>query len=177
MTIRARNANKVKEGDGTNSTSSMSCERGESAYDLDIALNYGGAIGSPQVLRFITEHVEIIHKPAYDDWKTCVTCGTTSATEQVLRMLCNSGDWVLAEAYTYSGAIEVAKALGLNILGVEMDDVGLLPEDLDSKLRNWDVARGAKPSALYTIPSGHNPTGTTQTIPETQNHLSSCRGS
>jgi aromatic amino acid aminotransferase I len=161
--IRGRNPDHRKEKSGTNSTAVMSCERGESSYDLDIALNYGGAVGSPQVLRFITEHVEMIHRPVYDDWETCLTCGTTSAIEIVLRMLCNSGDCILAEAYTYSGAIEVAKALGLNILGMEMDDLGLLPEDLDSKLRSWDVARGPKPSVLYTIPSGQNPTGTTQT--------------
>lgn len=145
---------------------SVSCSRGEVAYDLDIALNYGFAAGSPQLLRFFTEHVEMIHHPPYDDWETCLTCGTTAAIEMLLRMLCNRGDWIMAEEHTYSGAIEAARPLGLNILGVRMDDIGLVPEDLDSKLRAWDTSAGAvhaKPSVLYTIPSGQNPTGRTQT--------------
>ncbi|KAM3511260.1 hypothetical protein MY11210_005129 [Beauveria gryllotalpidicola] len=43
-----------------------------------------------------------------------------------------------------------------------MDSDGLVPEDLDYQLRNWDASRGCKPFVLYTIPSGHNPTGITQ---------------
>lgn len=143
----------------------MSCSRGEAAYDLDIALNYGYTAGSPQLLRFITEHIEMIHHPPYDEWETCLTSGSTAAIEMLLRMLCNRGDWIVAEEHTYSGFIEAAKPLGLNILGVRMDGIGLVPEDLDSKLRAWDTSAGAihkKPRTLYTIPSGQNPTGRTQ---------------
>lgn len=142
----------------------MPCAKGEDDFDLSVALNYGYSAGSPQVLRFVTEHVELIHDPLYDDWESCLTCGTTSAIEIVLRMFCNRGDWILTEAYTYPGAIEAAKPLGVNIMGVEMDDKGLLPNDLHLKLCNWDAdAKGPKPFVLYMIPSGHNPTGTTQT--------------
>lgn len=49
--------------DAARSSSSMSCAKVEAVYDLSIALNYGYAGGSPQVLRFITEHVEMIQKP------------------------------------------------------------------------------------------------------------------
>lgn len=45
-----------------------------------------------------------------------------------------------------------------------MDEQGLLPDDMDHILSNWDVkARGGrKPHLLYTVPSGQNPTGATQ---------------
>ncbi|MCJ1328971.1 Aromatic/aminoadipate aminotransferase 1 [Thelotrema lepadinum] len=146
----------------TDSTTVMSCQNGESGYDLAAALNYGPAGGYPQVLRFFTDHVQLKHNPPYRDWKTSLTCGSTSALDITLRMLCDRGDWILAENYTYSGAIETAKPLGLNMQGVEMDSEGLLPDDLESKLRSWDSAKGAKPHVLYTIPSGHNPTGRAQ---------------
>ncbi|KAI9668282.1 MAG: Aromatic/aminoadipate aminotransferase 1 [Bathelium mastoideum] len=146
----------------TDSTLSMPCITGESAYDLSLALNYGYAAGSPQVLRFITEHVELIHKPPYRDWESCLTCGTTSAINIALQMFCDPGDWILVEEYTYSGTIDAAKAQNLNILGLKMDEFGLSPEDLDLKLSTWDIARGKKPFILYTVPSGHNPTGITQ---------------
>lgn len=141
---------------------SMSSYRGDSTYDLDIALNYGFAGGSAQLLRFFTEHVETIHSPPYADWSCCLTCSTTSALEIVLRMLCNRGDWVLTEEYTYPGTLSIAKSLGLRILGVRMDDQGLLPSDLDLKLKFWSVNDGKKPKVLYMIPTGQNPTGTTQ---------------
>ncbi|KAL7620318.1 hypothetical protein AAE478_009312 [Parahypoxylon ruwenzoriense] len=143
---------------------SMSCEKGEKAYDLSVALNYGYSAGSPQVLRFVTEHVELIHNPPYEDWASCLTCGTTSAIDIALRIFCNRGDWIITESYTYSETINCAKLHGLNILSIAMDEDGLSPVDLDQKLRNWDAARGPKPFVLYTIPSGHNPTGITQSL-------------
>lgn len=73
----------------------MSCTMGKVAYNLDAALNYGHAVGSPQLLRFFTEHVGTIHRPPYDDWETCLTSGTTAALELLFRMLCNRGDLIV----------------------------------------------------------------------------------
>ena len=156
------NESRSEGGNSVDPMSHMSCIAGESAYDLSVALNYGYAAGSPQLLRFITEHVELIHDPPYDDWETCLTCGTTSALNIALQMFCNRGDWILAEGHTFSGAIDAATAQGLNILGVKMDELGLFPDDLDLKLDTWDTVKGKKPLVLYVIPSGHNPTGITQ---------------
>ena len=145
-------------------TVAMSCTKGEQDYDLAVALNYGYAAGSPQLLRFVTEHMELIHDPPYDEWASCLTCSTTSGIEILFRMLCNRGEWILAEEYTYSGTLEGVKPLGLHVQGVKMDEDGLLPDDLEFILQTWDPARGPKPFVLYTIPSGQNPTGITQTI-------------
>lgn len=164
ITIHASGHGWLQDMNSINLPASMSCAKGDDAFDLSVAMTYGYAAGSPQVLRFVTEHMELIHSPPYDDWESCLTCGTTSALEIVLRMFCDRGAWIMAEEYTYPGAIEAAKPLGVGIQGVRMDDKGLLPNDLDLKLRSWDPANGPKPSALYTIPSGHNPTGTTQPI-------------
>ncbi|KAF9636123.1 hypothetical protein BFW01_g7018 [Lasiodiplodia theobromae] len=144
-----------------------------SAYNLAAALNYGYAAGSPQLVRFVTEHVELVHDPPYADWETCLTAGTTAALDTVLGLFCERGDTLLVEAHTYAGALDAARARGLDVLGVGMDEEGLVPEELDRRLREWDGARGGgermkkkkkkkKPSVLYTIPSGQNPTGATQ---------------
>jgi aromatic amino acid aminotransferase I len=52
-----------------------------------------------------------------------------------------------------------------------MDAHGLLPSDLDVVLSTWDVeARGGpKPFLLYTVPTGQNPTGSTQTLERRRN--------
>nr|AQV04223.1 putative aminotransferase [Chaetothyriaceae sp.] len=132
-------------------------------YDLTSVLDYGYAAGAPQLLRFITEHVELVHDPPYSDWGTCLSAGSTSALEIALRIFCNRGDTILAEQLTYPGFLEAAELLGVAVRGIEMDAEGIKPESLSKTLRNWNEADGRKPSMLYTIPSGHNPTGTSQT--------------
>ncbi|KAB8303389.1 hypothetical protein EYC80_004818 [Monilinia laxa] len=139
---------------------------GKGAYDLSIALNYGQGTGSAQMLRWVTEHTEIVCNPPYADWGCTLTVGSTSALEQTYRIFCERGDYVLSEEYTFASAVETAAPLGIKFLGVKMDAEGLLPEALDEILSNWDEkARGArKPFVLYTVPSGQNPTGATQGI-------------
>lgn len=142
----------------------MTCIDNEAAWDLGTALNYGHSAGSPQLLRFITEHVELVHDPPYADWATSLSCGNTSALDIILRMLCERGDWLLVEEYSYPGSLEMVKPMGINLLGIAMDDEGLLPEVLEKQLSNWDHNRGPKPSVLYIIPCGQNPTGATQSL-------------
>ena len=137
-------------------------------YDLSIALNYGQATGSAQMLRFVTEHTELVGAPPYADWRTALTVGSTGALEQVLRMLCDGrtrADALLTEEYSFSTALETAAPLGVRLVGVPMDREGPLPDRLDHLLSRWDPARRAgarKPHVLYTVPCGQNPTGATQ---------------
>ncbi|TVY13197.1 Aromatic amino acid aminotransferase [Lachnellula arida] len=137
---------------------------GRSAYDLSIALNYGLGTGSAQMIRFVTEHTEIVCNPPYVDWHCSLTVGSTSALDQTYRIFCERGDYVLSEEYTFASAVETALPLGIKFAGVKMDDQGLIAESMDEILSNWNVQeRGArKPRVLYTVPSGQNPTGATQ---------------
>ncbi|KKK19848.1 hypothetical protein ARAM_005446 [Aspergillus rambellii] len=139
---------------------------GKSLYDLEISLNYGQATGSAQLLRFVTEHTELIHNPPYSDWQCCLNPGSTFAWDTTLRLLCERGDYILMEEYTFASAQETALPQGVNVAPVGMDEEGLCPEALDEVLSNWDeAARGArKPFVLYTIPTGQNPTGATQSL-------------
>ncbi|KAK9444421.1 Pyridoxal phosphate-dependent transferase, major domain protein [Metarhizium brunneum] len=138
----------------------------DAVYDLSIALNYGQSTGSAQMLRFLTEHTEIVCNPPYADWRICQTIGSTGALEQALRMFCDKdrGDSVLTEDFSFSTALETMAPLGVKVFGTPIDDEGLVPEAMDMLLTNWDdKERGArKPHVLYTVPSGQNPTGATQ---------------
>jgi aromatic amino acid aminotransferase I len=136
----------------------------KSIFDISTAFNYGQGSGAAQLLRWITEHTELVHNPPYQDWRCTMSIGSTSALDMALRMLSRPGDMMLSEEYTFSAAVETALPLGVRVAGVPMDAEGLLPDAMDSLLSNWDVAaRGArKPHLLYTVPSGQNPTGATQ---------------
>ncbi|KAF4123733.1 aromatic amino acid aminotransferase I / 2-aminoadipate transaminase [Geosmithia morbida] len=139
---------------------------GTSEYDLSIALNYCQATGSPQMTRFITEHTELVYDPPYADWQVCQTVGSTGALEQAIRLLCDRGrgDTVLTDEYTFPTAVETIRPQGISVVGVRMDEQGILPDDMDSLLTSWDAgARGSrKPHVIYLIPTGQNPTGATQ---------------
>lgn len=83
-----------------------------------------------------------------------LTPGNTYPLEQVYRMFGDRGDYVLFEDYTFASAVETAAPLGLKPVGVPVDAEGLIPEELDAIMTNWNEAeRGArKPILLYTIP-------------------------
>ncbi|KAK4673174.1 Aromatic/aminoadipate aminotransferase 1 [Podospora pseudopauciseta] len=136
-------------------------------YDLSISLNYAQAHGSAQLIRFVTEHTELVSNPPYADWKTCLTVGSTGALEQTLRMLCDSSrnDSILTEEFSFATALETAHPLGIPTFGVPIDEQGLIPSELDHILSTWSPSERdnkRKPHVLYTVPSGQNPTGATQ---------------
>jgi aromatic amino acid aminotransferase I / 2-aminoadipate transaminase len=138
----------------------------KSLFDLSIALNYGQSMGPPQLIRFLTEHNEIVHNPPYSDWDVCMTSGSTSALEIALRLFCNPGECVITEEYSFSSALESVRPMGLKLVGIKMDHHGMLPDDLDHILSTWDASarKAPKPFLVYTVPSGQNPTGSTQPL-------------
>ncbi|KAH7124002.1 aromatic amino acid aminotransferase 1 [Dendryphion nanum] len=137
---------------------------GKSIFDISTAFNYGQGSGSAQLLRWITEHTELVHSPPYQDWSCTMSIGSSSALDMSIRMLSRPGDMMLSEEYTFSAAVETAIPLGVRMAGVPVDAEGLLPDAMDDILSNWDVnVRGSrKPHLLYTVPTGQNPTGATQ---------------
>jgi aromatic amino acid aminotransferase I len=107
-----------------------------------------------------------VHNPPYGDWECCLTVGSTSAWDSTLRIFCEKGDFIIAEEYAFSSALETALPMGIKVMSVKMDEQGLIPESLDDLLSSWDEGeRGArKPFLLYMVPTGQNPTGATQLL-------------
>jgi aromatic amino acid aminotransferase I / 2-aminoadipate transaminase len=137
----------------------------KSIFDISTAFNYGQGSGAAQLLRWVTEHTELVHSPPYADWACNLTIGSTSALDMALRMFCKRGDYIISEEYSFASAVETAAPMGIKFAGVKMDDEGLLPDELDNFLRTWDPSKrnGApRPHLLYTVPTGQNPTGATQ---------------
>ena len=139
----------------------------KSIFDIAVAFNYGQGTGAPQLLRWVVEHTELVHRPPYADWTSSLSIGSTSALDMALRMFTQPGDYILSEEYTFSTAVETAAPMGVKFAGVKIDVEGLVPASLDQVLTDWDPAKrdGArKPFILYTVPSGQNPTGATQGV-------------
>jgi DNA-binding transcriptional MocR family regulator len=78
----------------------------------------------------------------------------------LLIALTSPGDVVLTEALTYPGIKAAAACRGARLVGVPMDEHGILPDALDAACRKHS------PKAVYLIPTIHNPT--TATMPRSR---------
>src|SRR6185437_2096122 len=81
--------------------------------------------------------------------------GNQAAIFNVLLSLTSPGDVVLTEALTYPGIKAAAAKLGVRLVGVTMDEQGILPDALGSACRQH------RPKAVYLVPTMQNPTTVT----------------
>jgi DNA-binding transcriptional MocR family regulator len=86
--------------------------------------------------------------------------GTQNALFDLLIALTLPGDVVLTEALTYPGIKAAAACRGTRLVGVPIDEHGILPDALDAACRKHS------PKAVYLIPTIHNPT--TATMPRSR---------
>lgn len=136
---------------------------------LSSGLQYASATGPKPLVEFIKEHTRLVHGDiSNDDWDLILTAGSTHAWEAVLRTFTDRGDSILVEKYAFASALETARAKGLNLVTMDIDSHGIIPESLAKTLENWE--EGVKyPKLIYTVPTGQNPTGST--IPEERRKL------
>lgn len=123
------------------------------------ALQYGSGQGEPHLREQICDIVRLCGINAHPD-DVVVTVGSQQALDLVSRIFLDPGDVVLAEAPSYVGALGTFRTYQAQVVHVEMDDDGLVPERLREALTALE-AQGRKPKLLYTIPSFHNPAGVT----------------
>lgn len=83
-----------------------------------------------------------------------ITAGSQQALSLVSQLLLKPEDVILVESPTYSGALELFRALSFNVVGIPMDGQGMQVEALEKLLQQHH------PKLIYTIPNFHNPTGT-----------------
>jgi DNA-binding transcriptional MocR family regulator len=81
---------------------------------------------------------------------------------------------VICEAPSYVGALGVFKAFQCEVVHVEMDAEGLVPEALRQAIVATRAA-GKTIKFLYTIPNFHNPAGVTLTPARRQEVVTICR--
>lgn len=109
-----------------------------------------------------------MHQPQYQDWDVILSAGNTDAFSKVVGLLCNRGDKILVEEWTYPTALETLDPHGIGHIAVEMDGEGMTATGLRRILDNWgstpEQANSCKPRVVYLIPTGQNPTGATMSV-------------
>ncbi|KAH3683473.1 hypothetical protein WICPIJ_005557 [Wickerhamomyces pijperi] len=136
--------------------------------DIKAAFQYGPTQGHPQLLNFTKELIAEVNPPKYKDWDVTCTNGTGDSFNKVFGVIVNPGDVVLMEAYTYLPVCNYITNHGGITVPVVMnhtsqENPGIDVDSLTELLENWETHHPQlrRPKALYTIPTGQNPTGLT----------------
>lgn len=87
-----------------------------------------------------------------------ITSGSMQGLDLVNSLLLSRGDTVLIEQETYGGALSKLVKLGVNAIGIPLDEEGLRVDLVKRKLEELKQ-KGIKPKYIYTIPTVQNPTG------------------
>lgn len=130
--------------------------------ESDLPLHY---IGSPRIDK-LKDWVRMKQKsrrmPAKDE-EILITAGACQAIDLIARIFLDKDAVVVVESPTYMEALEIFQNYTDQIITVPIDQDGLQTEKLAEMLANRKEKGLTEPSFLYTIPTFHNPTGTTMT--------------
>jgi 2-aminoadipate transaminase len=81
-----------------------------------------------------------------------------------------AGDAVIVEAASFPFALKYFKQTGATTLAADVDEDGLNPASVEEKLKEAKD-QGLTPKMIYTIPTGHLPTGSVQPLERRQRLL------
>ena len=137
---------------------------GDSLHDLaanhgTVAMQYSSGQGDPALREQICAVMRLEGIEAHPD-DVCVTVGSQQAVDLVTRIFCDPGDVVLVEAPSYVGALGVFRAYECDVVHVETDDDGLVPDALRQAVTLVRDS-GRRIKLVYTVPNFQNPAGVT----------------
>ncbi len=130
--------------------------------EMDAAQQYADTLGIAPLRAFLEEFMADEHAPPVLECGRdhIVTAGSQDALTKSIEMLCDRNDAVMIESPSYPGAIGPLRAAGVELVGVPVDEFGIVPEALDAAV----LTCPQKPRVLYLIPHGQNPSGSTMPI-------------
>lgn len=129
-------------------------------YTPDVGLPRYRAAGA----RWLS-HQEFVARP---DQVICVNGGQHGLLCTLMALL-KAGDTLVTEQLTYPGLMPLARMLGIKLIGIALDDEGLLPKALDEVCRHHRVA------AVYCTPTIQNPTAAVMSAARRQAVVEVCR--
>ena len=133
------------------------------------ALQYGGGQGQ----RSLRERLVAIMAEEgvdADPEDVVVTTGAQQGLDLIGKIFIDPGDLVAVEAPAYVGALTAFGAYQPRYLTIDLDDDGMVVEQLERAL-----VRGDRPKFVYTVPNYANPAGVTLSHDRRQRLVELCR--
>ncbi|KAF9246413.1 pyridoxal phosphate-dependent transferase [Melanogaster broomeanus] len=127
------------------------------------AFQYTHGAGVPECQEIITNLTNFFFAPS--NHEITLTLGNSDGLTKLFRLLGTKGDHFLTDEFTFPAMTNAPLAYGIKWVGVKMDAGGMIPEEMERVLTNWDESKmGRRPHVLYMIPVGQNPTGSTLSL-------------
>ncbi len=92
-----------------------------------------------------------------------ITNGSQQGIDLIAKIMLDPGDVVVLERPSYLAAVQVFDLYQADFLGIEVDENGMIVDDLDEKLTALK-ASGKTAKFIYTVASFANPTGSTMSL-------------
>lgn len=120
-----------------------------------------GASGGDNFLKKVVKDFEDIS--SLSDEEIMITTGSTNGIYYFTRSLIDPGDIVICEAPGFPGSLTGMAACGARCFGIEMDESGMVAEQLSQTLKQlFDKNEPVK--FIYVIPEFQNPSGRTMDL-------------
>lgn len=125
-------------------------------------LQYGPHTGYDPLIEYTKENLK--NRKGFDFEKDdlMLLSGSGQGLGFVPRVICNEGDVVFADEFTFPIGVNAARNEGLIVKSIKMDKEGMIPSELEKK------AAEGKGKYIYLIPNFHNPMGMTMSIKRRQ---------
>jgi len=130
-----------------------------------VALQYGPTDGYMPLREWIADSLSTNGAKIVPE-QVLMTSGSQQALDLLGKVLIDEGSKVLVETPSYLGALQAFSVYGPNMVSVETDEHGLVPQSLDK------VAEGAR--LLYALPNFQNPTGRSLSVERRQQLVETC---
>ena len=122
------------------------------------AMQYGGVMGIKDLRQVVCEQLLAPKGVNGTIDNVMIVNGGLETLNFVCQLYIDKGDIILCEEPTFVHAVEIFEMFEAKCIGVEMDDDGLVMEDLEAKIKQYN------PKMIYTIPTFQNPTGRTLSL-------------
>ena len=118
-------------------------------------LAYGAEQGNGYLRKALAGFLEEPYKMQVDPDELFITAGASQGLDLICTLFTRAGDTIFVEEPSYFLALRIFADHGLKIVGLPMDEEGLIVEALEEKL-SYHI-----PRFVYTIPTFHNPSSLT----------------
>ena len=126
------------------------------------ALQYGPVMGAADLREVVVNYLLAPKGVAASVDNVLITSGGLETMNLLCQLFIDSGDVILVESPSFVHCVEIFEMFQANCITVDMDDNGMVPEDLEAKILKH------KPKMVYVIPSFQNPTGRTLSLDRRQ---------
>ena len=122
------------------------------------ALQYGHPTGILELRQAVAEKLLAPKGINASPDDIAIVAGGLETMNLVCQVFINPGDVILVEAPTFVHCVEIFEMFQAKCVSVEMDDNGIILEDLEEKIKKYH------PKIIYVIPTFQNPSGRTLSV-------------